>query len=412
MTKICVVFLVCIAVFRNKTNAQIYGCKDPLATNYNSSATVNDGSCLYNPISVSPTASYILDYKLPETSGLIKWDNRIWTHNDSGSDTNIYKLDTLNGNILQNYPLPGVKNTDWEEISQDADFVYIGDFGNNANGNRTDLKILRIDKNTILANSPTIETINFSYSNQSNFSATGSNNTDFDCEAFIVSDDSIYLFTKQWISEKTSVYSLPKSPGSHLAKLKSTYNVQGLITGATYLESKKLLVLCGYSKLLQPFIYLLYDFSGTDFFSGNKRKADVSLPFHQVEGIATTDGLKYYISNEKFTQQPINVSQKLHILNFSNLLGNYLNNVFNSTKIQSFENDLLFPNPAGDLISVKSGKINFPADYLILNQSNQIVSSGKLRTENERINISALAAGLYVLKIGGQNKQSFKVIKR
>ena len=412
MTKIFVVFLVCIGALINTTNAQINGCTDPLATNYNSSATVNDGSCLYNPVSVSPTASYILDNKLQETSGLIKWDNRIWTHNDSGSDTNIYKLDTLNGNILQNYPLSGVKNTDWEEISQDADFVYIGDFGNNANGNRKDLKILKIDKNSILTNSPTIETINFSYSNQSNFSATGSNNTDFDCEAFIVSDDSIYLFTKQWSSEKTSVYSLPKKPGSHIAKLKSTFNVQGLITGATYLESKKLLVFCGYSKLLQPFIYLLYDFPGTDFFSGNKRKADVSLPFHQVEGIATIDGLKYYISNEKFTQQPINVSQKLHILNLNNFLGNYLSNLFNSTEIQSFENDLLFPNPAGDLISVKSDKINFPADYLIVNQSNQIVSAGKLSTENQRINISDLAAGIYILKMGGQNKQSFKVIKR
>ena len=412
MMKIFLAFLVCIAVFINTTNAQVNGCMDPLATNYNSSATVNDGSCLYNPVSVSPTASFILDDKLPETSGLIRWDNRIWTHNDSGSDTNIYKLDTLNGNILQNYPLPGVKNTDWEEISQDADFVYIGDFGNNANGNRTDLKILRIDKNSILTNSPTIETINFSYSNQSDFSATGSAKTDFDCEALIVSDDSIYLFTKQWVSEKTSVYSLPKTPGSYVAKLKSTFDVQGLITGATYLESKKLLVLCGYSKLLQPFIYLLYNFSGTDFFSGNKRKADVSLPFHQVEGIATTDGLKYYISNEKFTQQPINVSQKLHILNLSNILGNYLDNLFNSTETQSFDNDLLFPNPAGDLISVKSGKINFPADYLILNQSNQIVSAGKLKTENQRINISGLAAGIYILKMGGQNKQSFKVIKR
>ena len=264
---IIVIFLLNVGT----STAQIYGCKDPLANNFNSSATHNDGSCTYNPVSISTAESFNLAGNLLETSGLIAWNNYIWTHNDS-DDLNIYKLDTLNGNIIQSIPLSGVTNTDWEEISQDHDFVYVGDFGNNQSGNRTDLKILRIDKNSILAGSPLIEIINFSYSNQTSFTSAGSNNTDFDCEAFIVSADSIFLFTKQWISQKTSVYSLPKTPGSHIANLKSTFDVQGLITGATYLETKKLIVLSGYTKELQPFVELLYDFDGYSFFSGNKRK--------------------------------------------------------------------------------------------------------------------------------------------
>jgi len=85
---------------------------------------------------------------------------------------------------------------------QDKDYLYVGDFGNNLNGNRTDLKILRIRKNSVLVNPLKIDTINFSYSNQTNFTPTGTNNTDFDCEAFIVASDSIYLFTKQWISKR------------------------------------------------------------------------------------------------------------------------------------------------------------------------------------------------------------------
>ena len=391
--------------------AQVSGCTDPQAANYNSSATVNDGSCFYNPVSVAPSASFNLSGELTETSGLIKWNNYIWSFNDS-HDINIYALDTLNGNLIQTHPLSGTKNMDWEEISQDENFVYIGDFGNNSSGNRTDLRILRVDKNSILANSPLTDTISFTYQNQTNFLPSGSNNTDFDCEAFIVTTDSIYLFTKQWLSQKTSMYSLPKIAGTYVAKLKSTFDVQGLITGATYLDSKKLVVLCGYSKLLQPFVYLLYDFHGTEYFSGNKRKVEVSLPLHQVEGIATSNGLKYYISNEKFIQQPFNIPQKLHILDLSNLLGNYINNLYNSTETLAQENYLLFPNPAGDFISVKTGKINFPADYLIINQLNQIVSAGKLRTENQQINISDLSVGIYVLKIGGHNNQSFKVIKR
>lgn len=393
------------------TTAQVAGCTDPLAINYNSSATRNDGSCLYNQVSISPTNSFILSGNLTETSGLIKWNNYIWSFNDS-YDINIYALDTLDGKLIQTYPLSGTINIDWEEISQDENFVYIGDFGNNASGNRTNLKILRIAKNSILDNSLLADTISFTYQDQTNLSSAGSNNTDFDCEAFVVTADSIFLFTKQWVSQQTSVYSLPKFPGSYVAKLKSTFDVQGLITGATYLESKKLLVLCGYSKLLQPFVYLLYDFTGTDFFSGNKRKAEVSLPFHQVEGIATSDGLKYYISNEKFTQQPINISQKLHILNLNNLLGGYIGNLYNSAETRTPENILLFPNPTGDFINFKTSKYPLPTMYRIINQSGNIILSGKLTEKNQRINISGLAAGIYFLKTDNDKMQSFKVIKK
>ena len=41
--------------------------------------------------------------------------------------------------------MSNIKNTDWEEISQDKDFIYIGDIGNNS-GNRDDLKIYRAGK--------------------------------------------------------------------------------------------------------------------------------------------------------------------------------------------------------------------------------------------------------------------------
>jgi len=98
---------------------------------------------------------------LDETSGLILWNKRLWTHNDS-EDLNIYALDTINGNILQSVQLTGTVNKDWEEISHDKDYIYIGDFGNNSGGNRTDLKILKISKNSISAGQPVIETINFS----------------------------------------------------------------------------------------------------------------------------------------------------------------------------------------------------------------------------------------------------------
>jgi hypothetical protein len=304
--------------------AQTYGCTDPLATNYNSSADVNDGSCIYGKATAGSVSGIILPEILPETSGLIHWNNAIWTHNDS-DDSNIYSLDTVSGAILRSVALTGTVNTDWEEISEDRDFIYIGDFGNNYSGNRTDLKILKVAKSSVLDGSPVVETINFSYSDQQNHNPAEPNDTDFDCEAMVVSDDSIYLFSKQWVSGGTALYSLPKSPGTHIAKLLDVHNVRGLVTGAVYLERERLIALCGYNKILEPFIFLLYDFQGTDFFGGNKRKISVDLPYHQVEAITTADGLRYYITNENFTQPDIvTVPQSLNILDLQQYLGSYL----------------------------------------------------------------------------------------
>jgi len=320
---ISLLFAILLFVYTS-AEAQTAGCPDPSATNYNPAATVNDGSCLYLPALVSVTSSVNISSNIPETSGLIRWDNRLWTHNDN-TDLNLYAIDTISGAQQLSLTLNGATNTDWEEIAQDDTHIYVADFGNNSSGNRTDLHILKISKSSVSLGTPELETINFSYSDQVNFTASPPNQTDFDCEAMIVSGESIFLFTKQWNSLKTSAYKLPKTAGTHVAVYLSTLDVQGLITGATWLENKNLLALSGYSTTLQPFIYLLYDFNGTQFFGGNKRKILMNLPLHQVEGIATTDGIKYFISNERLVQLPyVNISQKMHVVNLSTFLSGYL----------------------------------------------------------------------------------------
>lgn len=411
MEKFLTLTLISLLLLCSGASAQMPGCTDPLANNYNPTATANDGSCTYNAAAVSPSASVNLVNTLSETSGIIKWNNQLWTHNDN-DDINLYALDTLNGSIKLTQPLTGTTNIDWEEISQDSGFVYVGDFGNNLNGNRTNLKILKISKSSLLAGSPTIEIINFSYSNQLNFTPTGANNTDFDCEAFVVSADSIFLFTKQWVSNKTSVYALSKAPGTHIAKFKSTYNVQGLITGAVYKEAENLIAISGYSASLQPFIYLLYDFKNRNFFGGNKRKISLSLPFHQVEGIATSEGLKYYFTNEKFFQQPISIMQKLHTVDLTEFLENYLNSLLTTSVsgIEKYPDFEIYPVPAKQFVTVRTVSSFLPVSYFITNQLGQNVLTGKLTDEISRINVSGIPAGVYIFKIKGQIGNGYKLI--
>lgn len=304
-------------------HAQISGCTDSLSKNYNPNATINDGSCQYLPLSLKPKQSIRLNDSIKETSGLLYFDNLLWTHNDD-HDKTIYGLDTL-GKIQKKIVLDKVINHDWEEIAQDSSYLYIGDFGNNFAGNRTDLNILKIAKESFLEGNPIIETISFRYSDQTNFSSQKQNSTNMDCEAFIISKDSIYLFTKQWQSSKTSIYVLPNQSGDHIAQFKESLDTKGLVTGATYLEEKKLIVLCGYSKFGKPFLYVLYDFKDHDFLSGNKRRISIGLSFHQIEGITTKDGLHYYLTNEALVRKPVlNVRQQIHYFDLSPILNSYL----------------------------------------------------------------------------------------
>lgn len=298
---------------------QISGCTDKLASNYNPKATVNDCKCWYASAKVKPKSTAKLSDSLIRTSGLIAFDNLLWTHNDH-FDSTFYGLD-LKGEIKKKINIPKLKTNDWEEISQDSSFIYIGDFGNNNLGNRKDLRILRIAKESFYTSNPVIDTIAFSYPNQTDFSIKKANTTDFDCEAFLVLENDIYLFSKQWTTEKTTIYTLPKRSGNYVAKLKKTIDVDGLVTGASLLPSKKGVVLCGYSKLLQPFLVLVYDYQNDVICSANKRKIKLALPFHQIEAITTVDGKLFYITNEAFERKPfVNIPQQLHFIDLSKYL--------------------------------------------------------------------------------------------
>ncbi len=401
MKKLTLIYL--LLFFSNKVNAQL-GCTDVKANNYNAAATINDGSCTYNGSNITATVSKNLGASLSETSGLVFWNNTLWSHNDD-TDNKLYSIDTATATVLQSYTLTNTINKDWEEISQDSNYIYVGDFGNNSNGNRTDLHILRVEKNSLLFNAPVIDTIYFSYSNQTNFTATGANNTNFDCEAFLITADSIYLFTKQWIAEKTSVYVLPKTIGTHIAQLRSTINIQGLATGITYLESKRAAVICGYSKTLQPFFYLLYDFKNNDFANGNKRKISVNLGFHQIEGIATTNGLKYYASNENFVT--LSVPQKLHTFDLTNFLGIYINgittHISSSKKQQSIS---VFPNPANELLQLNITNELLGNVCRIYDFNGKNILNIELNNILTMINIKSFSAGAYIIYIEGQNEQT------
>lgn len=253
-----------------------------------------------------PLRSVKLEPRLAEASGLVLWDGRLWTHNDSGLSPTIFAIDTATHKIAASYELP-VPNKDWEEIAQDSLYLYIGDTGNNFN-RRDTLSIYRIEKQSLSNGRPVVDSITFQWpAEQRNGNRKRRN---YNCEAFIATADSIYLFTKE--RKRTAVYSIPKTVGFHQARFRESLRTNVHITGASFDAAQKRLVLCGYNKFLQTYVLDFPNVSESAFFASKATRYRLRKHFRQTEGIALT-GDSCYLINERF-RQPwlVDKKQELH----------------------------------------------------------------------------------------------------
>ena len=302
----------------------------------------------------SQTATAITNLQTPnldETSGLLFYNNKLLTFNDSGGQASLYEISSSTGTITKTITITNATNVDWEDITQDASYIYIGDIGNN-NGNRTDLKVYKIAKNDFdgADNTATAEIIAYSYANQTDFTSNPNNNN-WDAEGLISRGDNLLIFSKNWANKMVNVYSIPKTIGTHSAVLESSYNTNGLITGAETSFSEDIIYLTGYSNSQAPFMYTIHDIpsNSLDVFSGTvseKITTIVSLG-NQVEAIAlfeiTPTKHRLYISNEKYTfsSGPISITFPAKLW-FVEINSDTLLDVPNITIDNSV---ILYPNP-------------------------------------------------------------------
>ncbi|UMY64902.1 MULTISPECIES: T9SS C-terminal target domain-containing protein [unclassified Flavobacterium] len=239
----------------------------------------------------------LLDKRLSEGSGLVAWNGQLWSHNDSGAAAELFAIDTATGKIVAQYPLPGLRNVDWEELAQDDAHFYIGDFGNNG-ANRKRLSIYKVGKRSVLEDQPKIETLSFEWPKI--LDATGKKEGPFDCEAMVVVNDTIFLFTKEWKERRGSrIFSLPTTPGHHVARYVASLKTRLLVTGADYNRERNQVTLIGYNMLVNPRVLQLQLPENGDFRKireGKNRR--IRRHFRQVEGITSFDGRHFYAISE------------------------------------------------------------------------------------------------------------------
>jgi hypothetical protein len=82
--------------------------------------------------------------------------------------------------------------------------------------------------------------------------------------------------------------------------------------------------------------------------------------------------------------------------------------------INEFTQDNLFsvyPNPAKSQINVKAVATLLGSLYTVYDNTGKVVLSGKINSENTVIELGNLSGGIYMFSVGGNMKQTFKVIK-
>lgn len=258
------------------------------------------------PIDTTIKAFNSLPSQINESSGLLYFGDAVWTHNDSGDGPCLYQLKTENSDwektlIQREIFLENAQSQDWEELAQDEDFIYVGDFGNNG-GQRQDLVIYKISK-TELSNDTisNFERILFQYPDQDRFDYNAYEHN-FDCEAMIVLEDSIYLFSKNHQDYKTRLYSLPKIAGNHSPILLDSFDTKGTITAAGIDKTNKILVLTGYkfngeNRSFNPFLWTFWEYSDNQFFKGKNQRINFPMD-KQVEGVCLFEEGQFLLSSE------------------------------------------------------------------------------------------------------------------
>ena len=341
----------------------------------------------------SATEKLTLPANLSESSGAIFFNNKLITHNDSGGENKIFELDTISGAVTRIVTISNATNMDWEDISQDDTSIFIGDIGNNS-GDRTDLKIYKINKSEYLTSTTlAAETINVSYAAQTDFTSTP-NMTVWDAEALVSFDDSnLILFSKNWVNSTTRAYVVPKAPGTYsLSPLATPLNAESYISGATYNPLSQKLYLVGYIpdalSILQSVVWVCEGFSGlTNVFDGTNTKTLLTaFPNHQIEAITFVSVSSYLMTSETFTHpvfSTITTDPKLITFSTSDVL---------SLEAVTAPNDVLvYPNPVNSFLHLKNSRIESIELY-------DLKSVQLYKGSNSIIDMRAFENGLYIVK--------------
>ena len=239
----------------------------------------------------------VLPKIINETSGLEFYNNNFITHNDSGGEPSLYVFNEM-GEVIETIGLNKnpdfeIENNDWEDITNDNEYLFVADTGNNF-GNRDNLNIIRVSKGTDFMVDGIIE---ISYSDQESFFPRPKHK--YDAEAIIVIEDKIALFSKDRENLNTDLYLVDKNQnGSQILTSEVSYNVNTLITGGDYDEDRNLLALVSYNSNGNQYLILFKNFELNNLEDNTFKKFKIPLEQAQIEAVKIIDEKTFWVTSE------------------------------------------------------------------------------------------------------------------
>ena len=203
--------------------------------------------------------TYHLPNQLNEISGIDDaFRSAYFSINDSGDGPFVYIMNEDGGSILHKMFVSGTDNIDWEDLSTDGEFLYIGDIGNNRN-QRRDLMVYRVPINYSwtfyynggklnhnLPDTVQAEFFVFNYPDQIMFPPEDSQ-LNFDSEALTYADGKLLILSKDRSKPYNGIckiYEADLSNNMLEVKLLQEIHLKGVswltgsVTGCDYLNNK------------------------------------------------------------------------------------------------------------------------------------------------------------------------------
>jgi len=302
---------------------------------------------------------------LNETSGLEYSCGSIFSHNDSGDTTRVFRMNS-SGVLEEEIYLVGAKHLDWEDLAFNSkhQLLYVGDLGsNNYLFERPERVLYKLG----LSSSYEVENkISFEFEDYTEFE----DHSNFDCEAFIYLNDKIYLFTKNHGSSGYSkIYELLPETGNQTARLIDSLYTKNAVTAAdSYLNQVALLT--------EFEVFLLHYENGQFSFSSTH-----GIPHRQYEGICYLDKNQLLISSENSGNQLFSLT-------------------INSA---DFDPEHIYV-PTEDQVAIdipeELGQVNKICLYSSNGQMVKDLETGHCETD-VLLNVSDLASGAYIVLLQG-----------
>lgn len=332
----------------------------------------------------------ILNQTLSETSGMLYLNGAFITFNDSGGEAELYEVDTADGSIHRTVAIQNATNVDWEAITADNDYIYVGDIGNN-NGTRTNLKVYKMSISDFeSSNSIMAEVINFNYSNQTTF-VSESNATRFDAEALAIVDDALLLFSKNWQENTCLYYEVPKLAGNYSISPIDSLQTPGKVTDVVFLPAKNQLYMVGYA--IEPFVLTLKSIVGTSLSNAEKYSCTMNVANSiQVEGICAI-GNRVFYSSEYFSFGSLDLEGDFGEITYAASLG-VIENLSKDITVKNDVNDFYF-----ETTNVKIKQVE------VFDTLGKVKISKKTNVKSFTLSKSQFERGCYIVKISLSNNK-------